>query len=261
MQYHCLQINTFFTEEWKKDIFDDTLAKMGVDVIDGNKYYIPSEKWEENRLKILLICHIADKGLVEFLSEEPCPDENWNAAWEAEHPVHELPLGVKIVPHCAFGAGHHETTAMMIGSLRRANLQGKTVLDHGTGTGVLAIMAKKRGADKVIAVDIDEKSVQNAKENAELNQVEIDVQHTSEFRFPESAFDLIMANIHKNILIENMPLYAAALKPGGELWVSGIYLDDDRDMKAAARKAHLRFMHDRVRNGWLWMKYRKEERC
>lgn len=260
MQYHCIRINTFFPEEWKKDVFDDMMAKWGVDVIDGNKYYIPSEKWEENKQSILLICQMADSGVLEFLGAEPCPDENWNAAWEAEHPVHELPLGVKIVPHCAFGAGHHETTSMMIGSLRRADLTGKTVLDHGTGTGVLAIMAKKRGADKVTAVDIDEKSVKNAKENAKLNHVEIQVLHTSEFTFPEAAYDLIMANIHKNILIENMPHYAAALKAGGELWVSGFYLDDDRDMKAAAKQAGLHFIRYREKNGWLWMRYRKEER-
>ena len=258
MRYHCIHIQTDFAEEWQKDLFDQQICELGVDTIDGEDYYIQSELWVQNADEIEAFC-AATPG-AKLLGTDACPDENWNAAWETEHPVHELPMGVRIVPHCAFGAGYHDTTSMMIGSLSRAKLNGKTVLDHGTGTGVLAIFAKKRGADKVVAVDIDEKSVENAKENAALNNVQINVLHTSSFNFQLSTFNLIMANIHKNILIENMPQYAAALRPGGELWVSGFYHNDAHDMKAAAKKAGLRFKHDRERNGWLWMKYQKEER-
>lgn len=257
MRYHCIHIRTDFAEEWQADVFAQQMGELGIDTIDGEDYYIPSDILECQIANIQ--SQISNTEGAQLIGIDACPDENWNATWEAEHPVHELPLGVKIIPHCAFGAGYHDTTAMMIGSLRRAHLNGKTVLDHGTGTGVLAIFAKKRGADKVVAVDIDEKSVENAKENAALNNVEIEVLHTSSFNFPLSTFNLILANIHKNILIENMPQYAAALRPGGELWVSGFYLEDARDMKAAAKKAGLRLKRLRVRNGWLWMKYQKEE--
>ena len=160
MRYHCIHIKTNFAEEWQRDVFDQQICELGVDTIDAEDYYIPSELWQQNADEIERFC--AETEGVTLVSSEECPDENWNAAWEAEHPVHELPLGIQIIPHCAFGAGYHETTSMMIDCLMAGSLTDKIVLDHGTGTGVLAIFAKHLGAAKVIAVDIDEKSVENA---------------------------------------------------------------------------------------------------
>ena len=171
----------------------------------------------------------------------------------------ELPMGVKIVPHCAFGAGYHETTSMMIDALLTADLTGKSVLDHGTGTGVLAIFAKRRGASKVVAVDIDEKSVENAKEKAELNQVEVEVLHTSIFDFKFQIYDLILANIHRNILIEHMHAYAESLKDGGELWLSGFYETDVPALQEAAEKEGLRVIQVLANGEWRWMRCRKSE--
>ena len=261
MHYHCLHIKTDFAEEWQREVFDQQLCDLGVETIDGSDYYIQSEVLKENRSAIT---NFLSSFSFHFSIDE-CPDENWNAVWEAEHPMQELPLGIKIIPHCAFGAGHHETTAMMIEALLSADLSGKKVLDHGTGTGVLAIFAKRLGADHVLAIDIDDKSVANAKENAALNGEEIEV-HLGDTVPPfrgeptERGYHLILANIHRNVLIANMAAYNACLTAGGELWLSGFYESDCPVLQTAAEAEGLT-VTDVLANGeWRLMKCRKEER-
>ena len=255
MRYHVLHIETTFAETWQADIFAQQISELGVDTIDGEDYYIQSEVWEQNADEIEAFC-TSTEG-VRLKSVEACPDENWNATWEAEHPMQELPLGIKIIPHCAFGAGHHETTSMMIDSLLAADLSNKNVLDHGTGTGVLAIFAKHLGAAQVIAVDIDEKSVENAKENAALNNEKIEVLHTSSFQFSPFTFHLILANIHRNVLLANMSAYAASLQAGGELWLSGFYESDVPILKEAAEKEGLTLIQVLANGEWRMMKCQK----
>ena len=261
MRYHCLHIKTDFAAEWQKEVFDQTLCDLGVDTIDGDAYYIQSDVWETQITNIT--SQITNTEGAELLSVDACPDENWNATWEAAHPMQELPLGIKIIPHCAFGAGHHETTSMMIDCLQQSAVSFqcsafRNVLDHGTGTGVLAIFAKHLGAERVVAIDIDEKSVENAKENAALNNVELDVRLGS--TPPENEhFDLILANIHRNILLANMPAYAKGLNANGELWLSGFYEDDCPVLQAAAEKEGLSIIEVLANGEWRLMKCRKEE--
>ena len=254
MRYHVLHIETTFAETWQADIFAQQISELGVDTIDGEDYYIQSEIWEQNADEIEAFC-TSTEG-VRLKSVEACPDENWNATWEAEHPMQELPLGIKIIPHCAFGAGHHETTSMMIDSLLAADLSGKNVLDHGTGTGVLAIFAKHLGAAQVIAVDIDEKSVENAKENAALNNEKIEVRLGD--RVPEGKYDIILANIHRNVLLANMGAYAASLQAGGELWLSGFYETDVPILTEAANQQGLEVIQVLANGEWRLMKCHKE---
>ena len=256
MRYHCIHIKTNFAEEWQRDVFDQQICELGVDTIDAEDYYIPSELWQQNADEIERFC--AETEGVTLVSSEECPDENWNAAWEAEHPIHELPLGIKIIPHCAFGAGYHETTSMMIDCLMAGSLTDKIVLDHGTGTGVLAIFAKHLGAAKVLAVDIDEKSVENAKENAALNSEEIEVRLGD--TVPEGQYDLILANIHRNVLLANMSAYAKNLTQHGELWLSGFYESDCAVLQTAAEPNGLTLIDVLANGEWRLMKCRKEER-
>ena len=258
MRYHVLHIETTFAETWQADIFAQQISELGVDTIDGEDYYIQSEVWEQNADEIEAFC-TSTEG-VRLKSVEGCPDENWNATWEAEHPMQELPLGIKIIPHCAFGAGHHETTSMMIDSLLAADLSGKNVLDHGTGTGVLAIFAKHLGAAQVIAVDIDEKSVENAKENAALNNEKIEVLHTSSFQFSPCTFHLILANIHRNVLLANMSAYAASLQAGGEVWLSGFYETDVPILTEAANLQGLEVIQVLANGEWRLMRCQKSAR-
>ena len=261
MKYHVLHINTSFAEEWQKDVFDQQISDLGVDTIDGEDYYIPSELWEKQMSNIK--SQILNTEGATLLSVEKCPDENWNAVWEAEHPIQELPLGVKIIPHCAFGAGHHETTSLLINTLLSTDLTGKNVLDHGTGTGVLAIFAKKQGAQYVLANDIDDKSVENAKENAALNNVEIDIRLGDLNSLPSreglglGPFHLILANIHRNILLENMSAYASSLVPGGELWLSGFYASDCPALISSAESHSLHHLATLSNGEWHMLRFQK----
>ena len=253
MLYHVLHIKTAFAEEWQRDVFDQQICELGVDTIDSEDYYIPTELWQQNADDIKRFC--AETEGVTFVSAEACPDENWNAAWEAEHPVHELPLGIKIIPHCAFGAGYHETTSLLINMLLSAHLTDKIVLDHGTGTGVLAIFTKHLGAKQVIAVDIDEKSVENAKENAALNNETIDVRLGD--TVPEGQYDLILANIHRNVLLANMSAYANHLTLNGELWLSGFYESDCAALQTAAESNGLTLIDILANGEWRLMRCKK----
>lgn len=258
MKYHCLHIQTSFAEEWQKDLFDQALCDLGVDTIDGEDYYIPSGLWKTQSTTIQ--SQITNTEGATLTSVAEVPDENWNAAWEAEHPVQELPLGVRIIPHCAFGAGYHETTSMMIDALiaKSQVLKGLNVLDNGCGTGVLGIFAKRLGAEYVLAIDIDDKSVLNTQENAALNGVKVAAKLGSLSSQPIEGlgtFHLLLANIHRNVLLEQMPLYAQLLAPGGELWISGFYDSDCPTLLAAAEANHLHHLATHANGEWRMMQF------
>ena len=256
MQYSVVHLIYSFAEEWEQDLLEQALCDIGFEVFDGENAYIQTAVLEENQEALEAL--IADTEGVQLLGIEQCEDINWNAQWEAEHEIIELPLGVRITPHCAFGAGHHETTSMMIAALVEAGEQGwfaqeRKVLDMGCGTGVLGIMAKKCGATQVVAVDIDDKSVTNTQENALANHVELDVRLDS--TPPDGEYDLILANIHRNILIDHMPAYARNLKAGGELWLSGFYAEDIPHLRQAAEQVGLQLTETRNINEWQWIRF------
>ena len=259
MQYSVVHLSYTFAEDWQQDLFEQAMCDIGFEVFDDANAYIQTSVLEANSAALEEL--LAETAGVSLLGIEACEDINWNATWEAEHEIVELPLGVRITPHCAFGAGHHETTSMMIAALIEAQERGffsqaRNVLDMGCGTGVLGIMAKKCGATSVVAVDIDDKSVANSLENAAANEVEMDVREGS--TPPDGAFDLILANIHRNILVEHMPMYAKTLKDGGELWLSGFYAEDIPHLQQAAEAAGLQHIETKERGDWRWLKCTKK---
>jgi len=249
-----------FAESWQKDLFEQSLADVGFDSFETDEVqhvlaaYIPTALLNEDVLRDTA----ETQPSVCLLGVEACEDKNWNETWEAEHPMMELPLGVRIQPHCAFGAGYHETTEMMTERLverQKSKVESIAhVLDNGCGTGVLGIMAARVGATQVTMIDIDEKSVENAKENIELNK-----QVVGRCRFtvlqgdtpPKGCYDLILSNIHRNILLQQMPLYAAYLAPKGEVWLSGFYEQDCSTLLAAAAKAGLQLKDKQQRGEWI----------
>ena len=230
MKYIAARFAYTFPEEWQRDVFIQQLADIGFDSFEDDKAYIPASLYDADTLSQT----ISKEKQVRLIDIQPCEDCNWNAVWESEHPRFEIELTnrltgksatVVITPHCAFGAGSHETTSMMLDELQRADsITLHSTLDNGCGTGILAIAARKLGAKNVTAIDIDEKSVQNTRENAMQNNADITVLQGS--NPPVGQYSLIMSNIHRNILIDQMPLYAQYLTRGGELWLSGFTLDD-----------------------------------
>ncbi len=246
MQYSVAHWTYGFKEEWEQAVFEQRLADMGFDCFDGEDAYIQTALLDRQAIEQVA----AETAGVELVGIDDCPDENWNATWEAEHPAMELPLGVTIVPHCAFGAGYHETTAMMIDSLLTHHFKPHSiVLDNGCGTGVLGIMALKRGAEQVIAVDIDEHSVTNAQENAERNGVTMDVRLGD--TPPAGRYDLIVSNIHRNILLAQMDSYSRYLAPDGEVWLSGFYAADIPALEAAAKAVGLAIKKQQQNGEWI----------
>lgn len=258
MQYSVVHLTYQFEEPWQQDVFEQAMCDIGFEVFDQSNAYIQTSVLRAN--KALLNTLITDTEGVEMLGIEECEDINWNATWEAEHEVEELPFGVRITPHCAFGAGHHETTSMMIEALLEAAEdyrldRNALVLDMGCGTGVLGIMAKKCGAAHVVAVDIDDKSVTNTLENAAANHVKLDVRLGD--TPPAGEYHFILANIHRNILVAQIPLYAQYLKHGREVWLSGFYADDIPYLMEAAEAVGLQHVETRSKNEWQWIRLKK----
>lgn len=202
--------------------------------------------------------------------------QNWNALWESNFtpvdvdgkvhiraPFHApAPAGeleVVIMPKMSFGTGHHATTCLMASYLTDLDLTGREGLDMGSGTGVLAIVAAKRGAFRVDAVDIDAWADENCRENIERNGVadRIVPMLGDVRRIAGRTYDFIAANINRNILTGDMPAYAAALRPGGDLLMSGFLEADIPVIRSAAEQAGLQFADSRLRDGWAAVHCRK----
>lgn len=199
--------------------------------------------------------------------------QNWNKEWEKNYdpiiidktcvvkaPFHtELPpypIELIITPKMSFGTGHHETTHLMLAEMLLIDFKGKAVMDAGTGTGVLAILAKKQGALKAFAFDIDDWCVENTAENAEVNGVEVEVIKSSiEDIDSTKKFDVVLANINKNILLDQMKHYFLVLSKEGTLLLSGFYETDLIDIRKKAHEVGLTFQHHVVRNNWTMARF------
>jgi ribosomal protein L11 methyltransferase len=229
------------------------LSELNFEVFEstdqGLTAYIPEQFVGESEL---LDVKMRLMGLAEVVwSESLVKTRNWNAEWEANYepvyvgeraivraPFHSLPaktgkdfLDVVIVPHMSFGTGHHDTTLLMMHTLLDMEVKGQTLLDMGCGTGVLAIAALKLGATSVLAIDIEEGAYTNTIENAELNGFSVDesfavlcgdASNLSGSRLN----DIILANINRNILVQDMSSYNNVLRPGGQIALSGFFVGD-----------------------------------
>jgi len=201
--------------------------------------------------------------------------QNWNEVWESNydpiriedlvlirasfHPSEPgFQMEVVINPKMSFGTGHHETTSLMTKALFDVDLTGKSVLDAGTGTGLLAFVAKKRGASFVRGFDIDEWSVENSIENAGLNDcAEIPFGLGTIADEDDTQYDVLLANINRNILLAEMAEYAARIKPGGLLFLSGFYTEDVPLLLESAEKQQLNFIAQASKNNWACLQLRK----
>ncbi len=230
--------------------------------------YINEELYNEEELKEILSIYN-----VEF-TKETIEQQNWNALWESNfQPVivddfvavrasfHERITNTEheilITPKMSFGTGHHATTFMMMQLMRDVDFKTKKVFDFGSGTGILAILAEKLGASKVLAVDNDDWCIENATENAINNHCKNVIIDKADDAKVAEVYDVILANINKNIILENMQALAAGVYQNGIILFSGLLVEDETDIHAAAQKHGLHFVKKLTRNNWIALQYNK----
>lgn len=248
------------------------------EVEDGLMAYILKEEWKENMLEEVQILQNPEFEITWVQKE--FKQINWNEEWEKNfspiliddvcyvrapfHAEKDVAYDIIIEPKMSFGTGHHETTYMMLEYVLTADLQDKAVLDMGCGTSVLAILASKRGAQKADAVDFDSWCYENSLENIEKNNckniqvyegaVEILDTLSSE---DNPKYEVILANINRNVLLEDIPSYLKHLKKGGELYVSGFYKEDLPLIQEKASLAQATFVDNKERNNWIAARFKK----
>lgn len=252
------------------DMLTTMLAEIGFDsFMDdamGLKAYCSADNRDDLAVENLLLePSFSD---IRLLKVEEMPDKDWNEVWEASYqpvvvndrcrvraPFHEsdpsFEFDLVIEPKMSFGTANHETTAQIIQLMLETDFQGKTVLDMGSGTAVLAILAKKLGAAHTVAIDNDEWAYRNAFTNTELNgvsDIEIVLGDASSI---QGSFDVVLANINRNILLRDMHLYVAAMRPYAHIFFSGFYTEDLESIKAEAERLGLHYCRHLSRNNWV----------
>jgi ribosomal protein L11 methyltransferase len=262
-----LQVNPDFA-----DILTAELGELGfdafVDTENGFSAYIDEDKFSQTALEETLERY---SGLTQIsYTTQKIERQNWNEEWERNfEPLfigdqvsvrasfHEKPEAAKydivINPKMSFGTGHHETTTLMIENQLALDHQGKRVLDMGCGTGILAIMAGELGASEIVAVEIEDWTVENARENAAINNyTQIDVRlGGAETIAGDQPYDIVLANINRNVLLDDMPAYTDVLKSGGTLLLSGFYTEDLPILQSRAEALGLSYISHRVKNNWV----------
>lgn len=232
---------------------------------DGILAYIPKDIFNEAELNAVnVLNHPAVQ--VSYTYQE-MPNINWNEEWEKNfdpinvedqvliraefHEANPTMHEIIIQPKMSFGTGHHPTTHLMIQQMLDMDFQDKTVLDMGCGTSVLAIFAKQKGAGRVVAIDIDEWSVENSKENAARNGVELDISQGTAENLGAEKFDIILANINRNILISDIPTYVSVLNNGGQLLLSGLCFFDVDDILEVCQANGVTLKNKQQREEWM----------
>ncbi|ATA93472.1 50S ribosomal protein L11 methyltransferase [Capnocytophaga canimorsus] len=252
------------------------LAEFGfesfVDSESGILAYVQEKDWYPEILDDIYILKNPEFKI--SYTQKLIKQVNWNEQWEKNFnpitvneqitvraPFHEktnTPFDIVIEPKMSFGTGHHETTHMMLEFLLNTQLLGKKVLDMGCGTGVLAIMAAKKGATDVTAIDIDTWCYENAQENIQRNETEfIKVLLGDATLLNDQNFDVIIANINRNILLEDIPIYVESLSEGGTLFLSGFYQEDIPAIAEKCSQKGLTFVQKLERNRWVALQFNK----
>lgn len=237
---------------------------------DGVLAYIQKTHWNRDILQDISVLENPLFAIQHSIKE--IAQENWNATWEKNftpiwiadrcrvrapfHDVEPVEYDIVITPKMSFGTGHHETTHMMLEHLLSLPLKDTAVLDMGSGTGVLAILAAMRGAATVHAIDIDRWCYENAMENVERNGcAHIVVMEGDASLLGETFYNVIIANINRNILLADIPSYAKQLKPNGVLLLSGFYTEDLVLIDEKCHENGLSFQKKLVKNNWVAAKY------
>ncbi len=277
MKYFEVTFSVNPCNETVTDVLSALTAEIGfesfVECEGGMTAYVQQSLFDENALKEVIADFPIPDTTITYTITEP-EDKDWNEEWEKnffqpividdrcvihstfhkDYPKAEYDIVIN--PQMAFGTGHHETTSSILGELLDADLKGKSVLDMGCGTSILAILASMRGADPVTAIDIDDWCVNNSRDNIALNNinnitVELGDASLLEGRKP---FDVIIANINRNILLNDMAAYTACMHKGSEIYMSGFYVQDIDAIRSKGESLGLKFVHYREKNNWAAVK-------
>lgn len=248
--------------DFECDILSSLLCDEGYESFvpdeNGLTAFIKKELFNEDNINSVIASYPFSSKISHSI--ELVPGQDWNSVWEKNYfqpityedrciihssfhkGVPKLEYNILIDPRMAFGTGHHETTGLMLKRILNTDMQGVSVLDMGTGTGILAILAAMRGASKVVGVEIDPPAYDNAVDNVKLNNhSEIEIRlGGAETVTEKEAFDFVFANINRNIILGDIDKYAAALKSGGSMFLSGFYLEDVHMLVEAANKYGLK---------------------
>ncbi|GGG51463.1 ribosomal protein L11 methyltransferase [Croceivirga lutea] len=250
------------------------LSELGfesfVETENGMLAYVLGSSFDDSRIKKSYI--FQSNASVISWTTKAIAQQNWNAEWERSfqpikvgdscmvrapfHPKEAVTYDIIIEPKMSFGTGHHETTHMMLAHILAHDFKKKTVLDMGCGTGVLAILAAMKGASNVDAIDIDEWCYLNSIENVERNNCDfIKVFQGDASLLGAKKYDVVLANINRNILLEDIPVYSSILNPDGHLFLSGFYTEDLAIISSKCEEHNLYFEKNLEKNNWISAKY------
>lgn len=264
-------------EEFHQDLLVNALSEIGFDTFEdaeqGFKAYIPEPELDQAKLDNLA-ADFADMFSFTYTLNK-IPHQNWNQLWESNfepiqiadkcyiratfHEAHpEFEHEIVIDPKMAFGTGHHQTTSLMMEFMLEEDFTGMEVLDMGCGTGILAILASKLGAKEALAIDYDQICYESSIENSDLNQISnIKALMGSKEVIPKQKFDIILANINRNILLDQLDTYAGVSKPGTLLFLSGFYQEPDLPiLKEKCKSIGFAFLNHKEQNNWVAAKFK-----
>jgi len=261
MNYIQVEIESF--DQQQKEILIALLTEQGYEGFEEDAGSLKAFIGEENFNEILLKETL--KGI--SFSTSIIEEKNWNEEWERNfqpivvgnfcairaefhQPIKNVEQEIIITPKMSFGTGHHATTYMMIEQMRDIDFKNKTVFDFGTGTGILAIFAEKLGASKIEAIDVDDWSIENAKENVVRNNCsKISLSLSSQI--PNEQFDIILANINRNVILNYLPQLKTSLKTKSYLLLSGLLKIDEKDIIEECNIQNLKLIKNIERNNWV----------
>lgn len=240
---------------------------------NGVQAYIQKGEWNEVVLDNIQVLQSSEFDI--HFQHKEIAQVNWNEEWEKNfdpivvatscavrapfHSPYNVPYEIIIEPKMSFGTGHHETTFMMLQFILENEFEAKKVLDMGCGTAVLAILAKLRGASNVDAIDIDEWCVENSEENVQRNNcsdIEVSLGDASAIDVSKQ-YHTVIANINRNILLNDMPIYIEAIQDEGELYLSGFYKQDLPIIQECCAKLGMKFVSNKEKNDWIAAKFVK----
>ena len=268
-------------EEVATDVLAALLAEVGFESFvpeeGGMSAYVPQALHNEESIAAV-VAEFPIEGFTITYESEFIEGEDWNAQWEKNYfqpivlgedcvihstfhtDVPKARYDILIDPKMAFGTGYHQTTCHMLRAILASDMTGKSVLDMGCGTALLAILARKHGATDVVAIDIDEFAYENAKENIVLNGTpDIEVRLGGAEAIKESdCFDFVIANINRNILLMDMANYVRCMHSGSQIFISGFYTEDMEVLKEEASRHGLRYLDYAENDRWAMMRFVKE---